>query len=114
MRQFVIHVHTLPRPLVRGFRNLWLGVLDFRDRLFGLRDDLSPPRRLHFVGDGDFKAIGQAFVAHFVKICSLKPDEAVLDIGCGTGRMAIPLLRYFDVSGAYVGFDVSRDAIRWC
>jgi SAM-dependent methyltransferase len=114
MRQFVKYMRALPRPLVRGLRNLSLGLLDLRDRLIGLRDDLIPPRQLHFVGGGDFKAIGQAFVGHFVQICSLKPDETVLDIGCGTGRMAIPLLRYLDGSGAYVGFDVSREAIRWC
>ena len=75
---------------------------------------MTPPRSMHFVGGGDFKAIGEAFVGHFVKICDLRPNEMVLDIGCGSGRMAIPLLQYLDGSGAYVGFDISQKAIRWC
>jgi SAM-dependent methyltransferase len=107
-------VHALPRPIVRALRDAWLGVLDLRDRFLGSRDDLTPPRRLHFVGGGDFKVIGQVFLGHFVRVCGLRPEETVLDIGCGTGRMAIPLLGYLDRSGAYVGFDVSREAVRWC
>jgi ubiquinone/menaquinone biosynthesis C-methylase UbiE len=107
-------VNVLPRPFVRGLRNAWLGVLDLRDRLLGLRNDLTPPRRLHYVGDGDSKATGRTFLEYFVDIGKLGPEEAVLDIGCGTGRMAIPLLDYLDNAGRYIGFDVSPDAIRWC
>ncbi|MBN1664778.1 MAG: class I SAM-dependent methyltransferase [Deltaproteobacteria bacterium] len=75
---------------------------------------MTPPRSLHHIGGGDFKTIGQAFVGHFVKVCGLRPDEKILDIGCGTGRMAIPLLQYLNGAGQYVGFDVSQKAIRWC
>lgn len=108
------YIEALPRPIVRALRNRWLSILDLRDRLRGLRDDMTPPRALHYVGGGDFKAIGQTFVDNFVKVCNLRPDERVLDIGCGTGRMAIPLLRYLDGEGSYVGFDISEKAIRWC
>jgi ubiquinone/menaquinone biosynthesis C-methylase UbiE len=115
LHQFERYIQLLPRPLVRALRNRWLGVLDLRDRLRGVSDDLTPPRSLqHYAGRAAFKAIGHAFVGHFVKVCGLRPDEKILDIGCGTGRMAIPLLRYLDRSGSYVGFDVSRKAIRWC
>jgi SAM-dependent methyltransferase len=115
MRQFGKYIQVLPGPLVRALRNSWLGVLDFRDRLRGLKDDLTPPRSLQrFVGGAEFKAVGNTFVGHFVKVCSLRPDEKILDIGCGSGRMAIPLLQYLDGSGSYVGFDISQKAIRWC
>ncbi len=113
MSQLSKYVNFLPRPLVLGLRNVVLGALDLRDRFIS-KDDLVPPRRLHFVGGGDFKSIGQLFLGHFVGACGLEPDEAVLDIGCGTGRMAIPLLQYLGERGTYVGFDISRDAIRWC
>jgi SAM-dependent methyltransferase len=37
----------------------------------------------------------------------------VLDIGCGTGRTAIPLMQYLD-EGTYDGLDISAAAVGWC
>jgi SAM-dependent methyltransferase len=37
----------------------------------------------------------------------------VLDLGCGTGRMALPLTQYLD-GGTYDGFDIAKPAINWC
>jgi SAM-dependent methyltransferase len=65
------------------------------------------------VGDGDFKAIGAEFLRHFVRHGALRPDERVLDIGCGIGRMALPLTQYL-TGGSYDGVDVASEAIAWC
>ena len=44
----------------------------------------------------------------------LRPDERVLDLGCGAGRVAAHLTRYLDpASGSYEGFDVTPKAIDW-
>ncbi|MFH1228333.1 MAG: class I SAM-dependent methyltransferase [Planctomycetota bacterium] len=67
-----------------------------------------------FVGDGDFKKTGQEFFRYFVDIGGLKPDEKVLDAGCGIGRMAVPLAKYLDKRGGYEGFDIAADGIDWC
>ncbi|MGO4571239.1 methyltransferase domain-containing protein [Microvirga sp. 2TAF3] len=68
-----------------------------------------------FVGDGDYKAIGAEFLGHFVRIGRLKPSDRVLDIGCGIGRMAIPLTQYLDgASGSYEGVDPVGEGIAWC
>lgn len=72
-----------------------------------------PPRSLSFVGAGDFDATGRKFVNHFVELGKLDPSDHVLDVGCGIGRMAIPLTDYLE-GGRYEGFDVGRDMIRWC
>jgi SAM-dependent methyltransferase len=104
----------LPRRLVRALRNGYLAMLDVRDRIAGHVDDLTPPRALHFVGGGDFRSIGKVFLEHFKREAALRPSDSVLDIGCGTGRMAVPLLDYLDERGSYVGFDISRRAIDWC
>ena len=104
----------LPRPLVRCLRHAWLTLLDARDRVGGGADELIPPRTLHFVGGGDYREVGNAFLGHFRAIGGLGPDEQVLDIGCGTGRMAVPLLGYLGERGGYTGFDISRRAIDWC
>ena len=41
----------------------------------------------------------------------LKPEHRVLDIGCGVGRVALPLTRYL-TSGTYDGFDIVKRWIR--
>jgi SAM-dependent methyltransferase len=94
--------------------SLRLRALDARDRMSGRADRLVPPRRLDFVGHSDFVATGDEFLAHFVELGGLQPHEAVLDIGCGIGRMARPLAGYLSERGSYDGFDVNRDAIGWC
>lgn len=113
-RRYERFFQTLPRPLVRFMRDTYLAALDLRDRLTGKTGPLTPPRSLHFIGGGDFDRIGEIFLGHFIKVGGLKESETVLDIGCGTGRMAIPMMKYLSESGAYHGFDISRKAIAWC
>jgi SAM-dependent methyltransferase len=84
-------------------------------RLRDLResDPLVPPRRLQFVGEGDFAATGDEFLGHFRELADLRPDERVLDVGCGIGRMARPLVGHLD-GGTYDGFDPNAVGIGWC
>jgi ubiquinone/menaquinone biosynthesis C-methylase UbiE len=79
----------------------------------GRRDPLLPPYWLHCVGDGDYIQIGEEFFQYFVDMAGLKPQERVLDVGCGTGRMARPLTRYLK-AGSYHGIDIVAPSIRWC
>lgn len=72
-----------------------------------------PPPDRHFIGDGDFRAIGAEFLKHFVRLGGLTPDDRVLEIGCGIGRMALPLTQFL-ARGSYDGVDVVEDGIRWC
>src|SRR5256885_5594978 len=86
--------------------------LRWRDLLDG--DPLVPPRRLQFVGDGDFAAVGDEFLGHLVELAGLTPDSRVLDVGCGIGRLARPLARFLDDRGSYAGFDVNPVGVGWC
>lgn len=86
----------------------------------GLRAYLSrnrflpmPPQELLFVGDGDYRAIGAEFLQHLVDDADLKPGERVLDVGCGVGRLAVPLSQYLD-TGTYTGIDPVSAGIDWC
>jgi SAM-dependent methyltransferase len=49
-----------------------------------------------------------------VALGDLTPDEAVLEPGCGAGRMAEPLAGYLSEEGSYDGFDIVADAIELC
>jgi SAM-dependent methyltransferase len=76
-----------------------------------------PPEELqHYVGGGGavYKATGVEFLGYLVDLCGLQPGDAVLDVGCGSGRMALPLTGYLNREGRYAGFDLSREAIAWC
>jgi len=67
-----------------------------------------------FVGDGNYRAIGAEFLGHYVRIGGLKPHHRVLDIGCGIGRMAVPLTQYLDETACYEGVDPVNEGIEWC
>ncbi|MCQ1851217.1 class I SAM-dependent methyltransferase [Neorhizobium galegae] len=68
-----------------------------------------------FVGDGDFRAIGAEFLGHFIRIGGLREEARVLDIGCGIGRMAVPLTQYLDPqTSRYDGIDPVEGGIDWC
>lgn len=78
------------------------------------RNSMVPPKSMSFVGKGDFEKIGREFRNYFVDIGNLKPTERVLDVGCGIGRMAIPLTDYLSPQGGYWGFDIVKKGIDWC
>jgi len=98
------------RPLLKKLYYIPTDILD----LFTKRDSMIPPRSRIFIGSGDFVQIGEGFKQHFIELGNLKPDHRVLDVGCGIGRMAIPLTSYLSKSGEYWGFDIVKDGIEWC
>ncbi|MDF2811815.1 MAG: methyltransferase protein [Microvirga sp.] len=68
-----------------------------------------------FVGDGDYRAIGVEFLGHLVRTGGLRRHDRVLDIGCGIGRLAVPLTQYLDSATArYEGVDPVGEGIAWC
>jgi SAM-dependent methyltransferase len=74
-----------------------------------------PPADSIYVGDGDFRAIGAEFLGHLVGLGGLRRDDRVLDIGCGIGRMAVPLTQYLDPEkGSYDGVDPVLEGVMWC
>jgi SAM-dependent methyltransferase len=100
--------------IAKGVRSAQLRMLDALDRVRGRHDPLVPPRRIDFVGPTDFRATGEEFLGHFVTLAGLEPDERVLDIGCGAGRMARPLAGFLQPPGRYEGFDIVPEGISWC
>lgn len=79
----------------------------------GRRDPLIPPYTLHGIGNGDYIKTGEEFFNHFVSIAEIQPNERILEVGCGTGRMARPLTKYLK-DGHYDGMDIVSPSINWC
>ena len=86
--------------------------LDLRDVRSGQRDRLLPPRRLGL--PSNLPAVGESLATLLVTDGRLRRDGAVLDIGCGPGRVAAPLTRRLGPEARYEGFDVMAPSIRWC
>ena len=102
----------VPPPLRRALRNSQGAVLDLIDAARGL--DLPPHQLRGFVGDGSFTAAGEEHLRYFIQYGKLRPEHKVLDVGCGIGRMALPLTRYLDGTGEYYGFDPTAAGVNWC
>lgn len=78
---------------------------------------LIPEDEQIFVGLGGqetFVAVGQWFLTSFIDLARLCPDERVLDVGCGIGRIAVSLATYLNGQARYAGFDIVGDGIDWC
>ncbi|WP_020668520.1 class I SAM-dependent methyltransferase [Amycolatopsis nigrescens] len=100
--------------------------IDWRSRAKTARDRAEdvvtkvtrmPPRRIR--GDIsplwlDFAKTGQDQVGFLTELCGLTAGHRVLDIGCGVGRLAVPLTGVLGTKGRYDGFDVLPYMIDWC
>src|SRR5262245_16156271 len=79
---------------------------------------LPPENLLIAVGpfaDADlFRRSGEETVADITRLCGLRADHHVLDIGCGCGRLALPLVPMLAPPGRYDGLDVARELLEWC
>ena len=99
----------------RAFHNL---TSDYANWLLRRRGELTPPWHLfRTAGVGgevsSFSAAGRRVFENLIEIGELKPDESILEVGCGIGRTAVPLTRFLD-KGTYEGFDIVPMSIGWC
>ena len=93
-------------------------VSTFPERYTIHRGSILPPRDQRMGGteyeDDDFfldSAIGEA--RRVAAVLKAGPDDLLVDIGCGEGRLPIGLL-HESCSLRYLGLDVKRTAIAWC
>jgi len=63
------------------------------------------------VGGGDFEAIG-LLEYHLLTQYGLKKNDIVIDVGCGSGRLAFQLSRH-NFEGDYIGVDIVQDLFEY-
>lgn len=101
--------YLLPPRFRFLFRRLIYLPLDLITRK---KNELIPPRGLIYTGRGNFIQQGQDWRELFIEHAGLLPEDSVLDIGSGIGRIAIGLSDF--LKGNYEGFDVVKLGVDWC
>lgn len=89
----------------------------YKERLFGELAPLIPAIAEMFDGPASleaFKANGEEFLQIYKKFCGVRPDEKMLDVGCGIGRKTWPLTQLFTKLATYEGIDITKTGIQWC
>ncbi|WP_445454224.1 class I SAM-dependent methyltransferase [Flavobacterium sp. 25HG05S-40] len=89
-------------------------ILYLPEDVFRKRNAMMPPKGMIFTGSGNYIEIGAQFFTYFKKYGALTPESAVLDIGSGIGRMAVPFTTFLSEKGRYEGFDIVKKGVDWC
>lgn len=84
------------------------GLANFYERVYEMQAVALPPDES--IGRGDFDGIGKVELAQLL-LEGVQPGDRVIDLGCGTGRLAVHLIPYLR-SGRYLGIDISKTMLR--
>lgn len=113
MQRIVRAFGAIPHETKRKLKRLRYA-LDLFSKNTQPGDRPVPPRWLRFDSQNDHIAVGE----HLLELCKryggLQPGQRVLDIGCGSGRLAAPLIDFLGEHGSYCGFDIDEEAVAWC
>jgi SAM-dependent methyltransferase len=76
-------------------------------------EEFVPPHEL-FTARNDYAAVAQQLFDALVEVSGVRAGERVLDVGCGAGRVAVPLVDHLGPDGSYEGFDRNAGRIAFC
>jgi SAM-dependent methyltransferase len=105
-------METIQRLLRKPLR-----VLLARLYYFVIANDLFLTKRLLFrYCDGPHRRMQEVneSIVRLLLQSGLKSTDRVLEIGCGSGRLAYQLLSYLKDTGNYTGLDILPKEVEWC
>jgi SAM-dependent methyltransferase len=76
--------------------------------------DATAIRRVGSATARDFLQTGLLLRAALEESAGIAADHSILDVGCGWGRLALPLAARLGPAGRYLGMDAAAEAIAWC
>ena len=95
----------------RSWNDFYAWMLDYQDRKVTIADILSKTNNTaKYKGLWDWEQ-GQFFY-DFIKSQGYVDSQKIFDIGCGYGRLAIPVLRNQSDGGAYIGSELSAQRMK--
>ena len=114
-------IHNLPGLVIRALKlvrqaaYMALGPFDYLSRTINDKVDFPPLHLRRYVGPlRSFESSGAEFMSYLRLIARLRPDESILDVGCGCGLMALYLKDFLGTKSSYVGVDLHKPSVRWC
>ena len=105
---------TLPAFVHLLARRIFYLPVDAFDSITGRRPEGVPQRGKILVSYSEYLNEGKKYLTYFQELADLQPDYSVLEAGCGTGRIALPLIRFLNKNGIYNGLDEAESDINWC
>src|SRR5436190_23918081 len=75
-----------------------------------LQKRLGRDRAMRAVNGGDFEAVGK-LEYYLLRSLGLRDGQFVIDVGCGSGRLATQLAQFPAIR--YLGVDVVADVLSW-
>jgi SAM-dependent methyltransferase len=93
----------------------------FENKRGGERNELTPPPWMFYDPDRvdgshnvqEFLSAGKSTVSYFIGE-GLASSHRVLDVGCGIGRIALPLTRHLKENGSYDGIEIAPYKVHYC
>jgi len=82
----------------------------YKKHVKNLKSKYDEERAMSLAVGGEFEAIGKLEKALLVQY-GLEPTHTVIDVGCGSGRLAFQLKEY--LTSRYIGLDVVEDLLRY-
>jgi len=73
--------------------------------------ELTPFTARHYDKVMNIGSLGmyRSFIVRVIGEMEIKPDDQILDLGCGTGRNAELMSSYLNGNGTITGLDISED-----